>query len=89
VDLRHPGAPALLSRLAAASDVVVENSPPPVLRSVGLAYGALSRVRPDLVMISCSAAGHGGPWEEVRTFAPSLACWVCRQGSTRCSSRVA
>jgi crotonobetainyl-CoA:carnitine CoA-transferase CaiB-like acyl-CoA transferase len=72
VDLRHPGAPALLSRLAAASDVIVENFSPPVLRSVGLDYGALSRVRPDLVMISCSAAGHGGPWEEVRTFAPSL-----------------
>lgn len=89
MDLRHPGAPAPLSRLAAASDVVVENSSPPVLRSVGLDYGALLRVRPDLVMISCFAAGHGGPWEEVRTFAPSLACWVRRQESTRRSSRMA
>lgn len=72
VDLRHPEAPALLQRLVARSDVVVENFSPSVLRSAGLDYAALAGVRPDLVMISCSAVGHGGPWEEVRTFAPSL-----------------
>ncbi len=54
------------------SDVVVENFSPSVLRSVGLDYAAFSAVRPDLVMISCSAVGQGGPWEGVRTFAPSL-----------------
>jgi crotonobetainyl-CoA:carnitine CoA-transferase CaiB-like acyl-CoA transferase len=72
VDLRHPGAPALLKRLVARADVVVENFSPSVLRSAGLDYAALSAVRPDLVMISCSAVGSGGPWEGVRTFAPSL-----------------
>ncbi|MBI4611168.1 MAG: CoA transferase [Candidatus Rokubacteria bacterium] len=72
VDLRHPGAPALLRRLVTRSDVVVENFSPRVLREVGLDYPALARVKPDLIMISCSAAGHGGPWEAVRTFAPSL-----------------
>ncbi len=30
-----------------------------MLRSVGLDYAALSAVRPDLAMISCSAVGHG------------------------------
>lgn len=30
-----------------------------VLRSVGLDYAALSAVRPDLAMISCSAVSHG------------------------------
>ncbi|MBI4609519.1 MAG: CoA transferase [Candidatus Rokubacteria bacterium] len=72
VDLRHPGAPELLKRLVARSDVVVENFSPSVLREVGLDYPALARVKPDLIMISCSAVGHGGPWEAVRTFAPSL-----------------
>lgn len=72
VDLRHPRAPALLKRLVARSDVVVENFSPSVLRSAGLDYRALSEARSDLVMISCSAAGHGGPWEDLRTFAPSL-----------------
>ena len=72
VDLRHPGAPALLRRLVGAADVVVENFSPSVLRSAGLDYGALSAGHPGLVMISCSAVGSGGPWEDVRTFAPSL-----------------
>ena len=72
VDLRHPRAPELLKRLVAKSDVVVENFSPRVLREVGLDYPTLAKVKPDLIMISCSAVGHGGPWEEVRTFAPSL-----------------
>jgi len=72
VDLRHPRAPSLLKRLVARSDVVVENFSPSVLRSAGLDYRALREARADLVMISCSAVGHGGPWEDVRTFAPSL-----------------
>jgi crotonobetainyl-CoA:carnitine CoA-transferase CaiB-like acyl-CoA transferase len=72
VDLRHPEALALLERLVSVSDVVVENFSPSVLRSVGLDYPRLARARPDLVMISCSAAGQEGPWEDLRTFAPSL-----------------
>ncbi|MBI1728617.1 MAG: CoA transferase, partial [Candidatus Rokubacteria bacterium] len=72
VDLRHPGAAALLKRLVAEADVVVENFSPSVLRSAGLDYPALSAGHPGLVMISCSAVGSGGPWEDVRTFAPSL-----------------
>jgi benzylsuccinate CoA-transferase BbsF subunit len=72
VDLRHPGAPALLQRLVARSDVVVENFSPGVLDRIGLHYEALRTVRPDLVMISCSGAGQDGPWKDLKTFAPSL-----------------
>ncbi len=72
VNLRHPSAPQLLKRLVATADVVVENFSPRVLMEVGLDYGALSAVRPDLVMISCSAAGQDGPWMDLKTFAPSL-----------------
>lgn len=72
VDLRHPGAPALIKRMVAGADVVVENFSLSVLRSAGLDYPALSAVRPGLIMISCSAVGSGGPWEDMRTFAPSL-----------------
>jgi benzylsuccinate CoA-transferase BbsF subunit len=72
VDLQHPEAPALLGRLVARSDVVLENFSPGVLRRIGLHYEALRPLRPDLVMISCSAAGQDGPWSELKTFAPSL-----------------
>jgi crotonobetainyl-CoA:carnitine CoA-transferase CaiB-like acyl-CoA transferase len=72
VNLRHPGAVALLKRLVATADVVVENFSPRVLGEVGLDYEALRAVRPDLVMISCSAAGQDGPWNDLKTFAPAL-----------------
>ncbi|MFQ5829847.1 MAG: CaiB/BaiF CoA transferase family protein [Candidatus Methylomirabilia bacterium] len=72
VDLSHPDAPRLIRRLVAVSDVVVENFSPQVLREVGLDYEPLRAVRPDLIMISCSAAGQDGPWSDLRTFAPSL-----------------
>ncbi len=72
VNLRHPAAAELLTRLVATADVVVENFSPRVLREMGLDYPALRAVRPDLVMISCSAAGQDGPWNDLKTFAPSL-----------------
>lgn len=72
VDLRHPGAPALLKRLVATADVVVENFSPRVLREIGLDWEVLRAVKPDLVMISCSSAGQTGPWNDLKTFAPSL-----------------
>ena len=72
VNLRHPGAAPLLKRLVATADVVVENFSPRVLREMGLHYEALRAARPDLVMISCSAAGQDGPWNDLKTFAPSL-----------------
>jgi crotonobetainyl-CoA:carnitine CoA-transferase CaiB-like acyl-CoA transferase len=72
VNLRHPGAAILLKRLVATADVVVENFSPRVLREMGLQYEALRAARPDLVMISCSAAGQDGPWNDLKTFAPSL-----------------
>ncbi|MBI4587453.1 MAG: CoA transferase [Candidatus Rokubacteria bacterium] len=72
VNLRHPGAGTLLKRLVATADVVVENFSPRVLREMGLDYDALVAVRPDLVMISCSAAGQDGPWNDLKTFAPAL-----------------
>jgi crotonobetainyl-CoA:carnitine CoA-transferase CaiB-like acyl-CoA transferase len=72
LNLRHPGAAPVLKRLVARADVVVENFSPRVLRELGLDYPALRAVKPDLVMISCSAAGQDGPWSDLKTFAPSL-----------------
>lgn len=72
VNLGHPKAPSLILELVQHCDVVIENFTPRVLRGVGLTYERLRQARPDLVMISVSAAGQGGPWENLRAFAPSL-----------------
>jgi benzylsuccinate CoA-transferase BbsF subunit len=72
IDLTHPHAPQLLRDLIARSDVVVENFTPHVLRRVGLDYEALCEVKPDLIMLSLSAAGQTGPWREISAYAPSI-----------------
>ena len=47
--------------LVAQCDVVVENYAAGVFEKLGLGYDVLSKVRPDLVMIASSGAGHTGP----------------------------
>lgn len=72
VDFSHPQAQGLLRKLACQCDVVLENFTPHVLRSVGLDYQSLRRVRPDIVMVSLYAAGATGPLRDISTYAPSI-----------------
>jgi benzylsuccinate CoA-transferase BbsF subunit len=72
IDLTHPQAPHVLKDLIARSDVVVENFTPHVLRSFGLHYEALCEVKPDLIMLSLSAAGQTGPLCDISAYAPSV-----------------
>ena len=72
IDLTHSQAPPLLKDLITRSDVVVENFTPHVLRGIGLHYEALCEVKPDLIMLSLSAAGQTGPWREISAYAPSI-----------------
>jgi len=61
VDLRAPGAPQLIKRLAQRADIVVENFRPGVLASYGLAYDDLAADHPRLIMLSISGYGQRGP----------------------------
>ena len=51
----------LAKELVAASDVVVENFLPGLAERLGLGYEALCKVKPDIIMMSSSAMGRGGP----------------------------
>lgn len=51
----------LARELVAASDVVAENFLPGVTERLGLGYEALCEVKPDIIMMSSSAMGRGGP----------------------------
>lgn len=64
VDLKKAGGPALVKRMVAASDVVLESFRPGVLDRLGLGWAALSAVNPKLVMGSISAYGQTGPWRD-------------------------
>jgi crotonobetainyl-CoA:carnitine CoA-transferase CaiB-like acyl-CoA transferase len=48
--------------LVATADVVVANLPPQTLAQMGLDYATLRETKPDVVLTTVSAFGHGGPW---------------------------
>jgi len=72
LDLSHPEAREMVLKLTAKSDVVIENFSPRVMSNWGLDYGKLKEVKPDLIMLSMSAMGQGGPWKDYVAFAPTL-----------------
>ncbi len=64
LDLRKPGAPAAVQRIARHCDVVLESFRPGVAARIGLGYEALAAVRPGLIYASVSGYGQSGPRSE-------------------------
>jgi crotonobetainyl-CoA:carnitine CoA-transferase CaiB-like acyl-CoA transferase len=64
LDLRKPEGAALLQRLVAQSDVMVENFQPGTLENWGLGYDVLSAVNPRLIMVRISGYGQTGPYKD-------------------------
>ena len=61
LDFKHPEGRALLERLAARADVLVENFRPGTLDAIGFDYPTLSARYPRLVYASISGFGQTGP----------------------------
>jgi len=70
IDLRAPGATALVLDLARQADILIENYRPDVMPRLGLGYEALKAVNPRLIMLSISGFGHGGPESRRPAYAP-------------------
>ena len=64
IDLHLPEGQELFKRLAAQSDVVVENNAPGAMDRFGIAYEQLKKVNPRLIMISCPGYGAMGPMKD-------------------------
>ena len=64
VNLQEPRGVAVVKRLAARSDVLVENYQPDLKHRLGVGYGALSRENPRLVYASISGFGQEGPYRD-------------------------
>jgi CoA:oxalate CoA-transferase len=58
--------------LAATSDVVLENFRPGVMARLGLDYGALAAIKPDVVYCSISGFGQSGPRAQQPAYAPII-----------------
>src|SRR3990170_8036751 len=72
LDMAYPEARDLILKLTGISDVVIENFSPRVMSNWGLNYEKLKEVRPDLIMVSMSAMGQTGPWNDYVAFGPTL-----------------
>lgn len=64
IDLANEEGVALVKRLAAISDVVVENYKPGDLDRRGLGYGDIRKIKPDIVWCAISGFGQTGPYCE-------------------------
>jgi crotonobetainyl-CoA:carnitine CoA-transferase CaiB-like acyl-CoA transferase len=68
LNLKEPEGVAVLKKLVAKADVIVENYRPDVKTRLGIDYDALSKVNPGLVYVSISGFGQDGPYAKRAGF---------------------
>lgn len=56
---------AVLRRLAAGSDVVLESLPPGAMAGLGLGYEDLAALNPGIIVCSITSFGQSGPWRDL------------------------
>ncbi|MDH3604876.1 MAG: CoA transferase, partial [Candidatus Tectomicrobia bacterium] len=76
LNFQTPEGLALLKRLVAISDVVVENFSPRVMTQYGFDYERLLEVRPDLIMASMPGFGHSGPHRDFASYGGPLMAYT-------------
>jgi len=72
LDLRHAAGRDIVARLAAATDVVLENFRPGVLDRQGLGYDAVRAANPRVVYCSVTGYGQDGLMASRRAYAPVM-----------------
>jgi len=83
LDLREPAGQAVLRRLVATADVLVENYRPGTLDGWGIGYQQCRAVRPDLVFVSISGWGQYGPGADRPAYDPVVQAasgWMALNG---------
>ena len=72
INMNHPHGVELARRLAAISDLVMDNFSARVMRGWGMDYQSLVKIKPDIVCISMSGLGHTGPRCNYVSYGPTL-----------------
>ncbi|MFN0092569.1 MAG: CaiB/BaiF CoA transferase family protein [Acidimicrobiales bacterium] len=83
LDLRTDAGRDLFLRLAARSDVVVQNFLPGTLDRWGVGYEHCRAVKPDIVYVSVSGFGQFGPWSSRAGYDPTaqaVSGWMSLNG---------
>jgi crotonobetainyl-CoA:carnitine CoA-transferase CaiB-like acyl-CoA transferase len=64
VDLKHPDGIAVVKRLVATADVVMENFRPGTMAKLGLGYDVLKVINPGLIYAVATGFGSEGPYKD-------------------------
>ena len=72
LNLKDPAGIAACLKLAARSDVFIQNFRPGVAERIGLGEAAVQAVRPDIVYVSIAGFGFEGPWAGKPVFDPLI-----------------
>jgi len=68
LDLKQPGARAVLQQLVARADVLVQNLAPGAAARMGLDHASLAPANPRIVVCDISGYGDGGPYTEKKAY---------------------
>ena len=71
VNLKEPEGLALMERLVAQADVVIENNSTGTMSDIGLGYERLRELNPRIVMASSQLLGSRGAWADWIGYGPS------------------
>ena len=72
IDLQSAAGKAIFRDLVATADVVIDNYRPGVLQRLGIDYDALSAISPQIISLSITGFGEGGPLAAQPGFDPIL-----------------
>jgi crotonobetainyl-CoA:carnitine CoA-transferase CaiB-like acyl-CoA transferase len=76
LDLKAPGAVDAVLKLAATSDVVLENFARGVMERLGLGEERLREVNPEIVYVSSAGLGRTGPQADAVAYGTLVQCFV-------------
>ncbi len=71
LNLQHPEAVEIAKKLAAKSDIVVQNFSAGTIDRMGLGYEVLRQIKPDIIMVSICGYGQTGPERKYMGYGPA------------------
>ena len=79
VDLKTEEGLAIVRKLAATADVLVQNFRPGAIERMGLGEDVVRELKPDIIFVSISGFGESGPYAHQRVYDPVIQalCGLC------------
>ena len=72
LNLTDPEGRAVLEKLVATADVLIENYTPRVMDNFGITWEHLNAINPELIMVRMPGFGLSGPWRDNTGFAQTM-----------------